>query len=402
MSNNHLYAKRKSDGKIVSIDEVANGNRCGCICTKCNEPLTAKNGGEVYIHHFAHSGSNCPGETKAHLEAKEIIKREKYLWLPDDNEYRKIEFDDIEVEKNIGNSNYSADLICTVSEDYLCITKGEKIAVEIVVTHDLDDEKEQFLHDNKIDTLSIFLGRSLNKDEYNTLPNNFSDLVLKDAHRYWVVNEKIRKKEEDEENERIKRDNEEYELFLNNGGKELLEEIRKERLKEEESLSRLNGALKEISKKNNSKKLIYGNLTLADCRKYGGWQDTLCVKSDKLSPTYENLAIVEESIEKYKDYIGVNVGFKIIDEESRYDVEMPSCKVLWNKRDEEKIKRDEENALPNFINEYKDFIDEFQNKCGYNKKATEDLIRSMQSDPIYNRDSHIISRIKKLIEDAKA
>ena len=52
--------------------------------------------------------------------------------------------------------------------------------------------------------------------------------------------------------------------------------------------------------------------------------------------------------------------------------------------------------------ENKDFIDEFQKVCGYNKNATDDLIRSMQFDPIYNRDSHIISRIKKLIEDVKA
>jgi hypothetical protein len=77
--------------------------------------------------------------------------------------------------------------------------------------------------------------------------------------------------------------------------------------------------------------------------------------------------------------------------------------IRQDKREEEKIKRDaEENALPNFIKENKDFIDEFQNECGFNKNATEGLIRSMQSDPIYNRDIHIISRMKKLIEDAKA
>ena len=100
MSNNHFYARRKSDGNKVFIDDVPNGKKCGCICSKCHEPLIAKNGGEINIHHFAHiSDSNCPGETEAHFEAKEIIKRENYLWLPDDNEYRKVEFDDVEVEK---------------------------------------------------------------------------------------------------------------------------------------------------------------------------------------------------------------------------------------------------------------------------------------------------------------
>ena len=81
MSNNHLYARRKSDGNKVFIDDVPNGKKCGCICSKCHEPLIAKNGGEINIHHFAHiSDSNCPGESSAHIEAKDIIKREKYLW----------------------------------------------------------------------------------------------------------------------------------------------------------------------------------------------------------------------------------------------------------------------------------------------------------------------------------
>ncbi len=131
MSNNHLYARRKSDGDKVFIDDVPNGKKCGCICSKCHEPLIAKNGGEINIHHFAHiSDSNCTGETEAHFEAKEIIKREKYLWLPNYDESKKVEFDDVQVEYLIKNYKYRADLLCTA--------KGKEIAVEIVVTHDLD------------------------------------------------------------------------------------------------------------------------------------------------------------------------------------------------------------------------------------------------------------------------
>ena len=82
-NSNHLYAIRKSDGQRVFIDDVPNGLKCNCICSKCGEPLVAKNGGKINIHHFAHKNdSNCKGETLAHLEAKRIIEKEKYIWLP--------------------------------------------------------------------------------------------------------------------------------------------------------------------------------------------------------------------------------------------------------------------------------------------------------------------------------
>ena len=100
-------ARRKSDGNKVFIDDVPNGKKCGCICSKCHESLIATNSGEINIHHFAHiSDSDCPGETEAHFEAKEIIKREKYLWLPNYNESKKVEFDDVQVECLIKNSKY--------------------------------------------------------------------------------------------------------------------------------------------------------------------------------------------------------------------------------------------------------------------------------------------------------
>ena len=34
-NQNHLHAERKSDGKIVFIDDVPLGIKCGCICSKC-------------------------------------------------------------------------------------------------------------------------------------------------------------------------------------------------------------------------------------------------------------------------------------------------------------------------------------------------------------------------------
>ena len=53
LNQNHLYAIRVSDGEIIHINDVPNGKNCGCICSKCKEPLIAKNGGTNYIQHFA-------------------------------------------------------------------------------------------------------------------------------------------------------------------------------------------------------------------------------------------------------------------------------------------------------------------------------------------------------------
>ena len=155
-NSNHLYAIRKSDEQRVFIDDVPNGLICNCICSKCGEPLVAKNGGEINIHHFAHvNETSCKGETFAHIEAKNIIKKEGYLWLPKyigegNYDTTKVDFDEVLIEEKINDSNYSADLWCT--------SKERSIVVEIVVTHDLDEQKRKFLVDNKIDTLSIYIG----------------------------------------------------------------------------------------------------------------------------------------------------------------------------------------------------------------------------------------------------
>ena len=39
VNKNHLYAIRESDGKFIFVDNVPNGKKCGCICSKCKEPL---------------------------------------------------------------------------------------------------------------------------------------------------------------------------------------------------------------------------------------------------------------------------------------------------------------------------------------------------------------------------
>lgn len=40
-----------ADGKLVYVDDVPNGNKCGCFCPACKEPLMAKKG-EKRRHHL--------------------------------------------------------------------------------------------------------------------------------------------------------------------------------------------------------------------------------------------------------------------------------------------------------------------------------------------------------------
>ena len=68
-------------GQLVGVNSVPAGNKCGCLCPACKEPLTAKNQGIKRTHHFAHqSGTECAYavESMLHILAKEKI-REAFL-----------------------------------------------------------------------------------------------------------------------------------------------------------------------------------------------------------------------------------------------------------------------------------------------------------------------------------
>lgn len=51
------FALDKITQKIVSIDEVAQGKKCNCICLSCNLDLVASKG-EVNVHHFKHKNKD--------------------------------------------------------------------------------------------------------------------------------------------------------------------------------------------------------------------------------------------------------------------------------------------------------------------------------------------------------
>ena len=142
------YALNKND-ELVYIDDVPNGNNCECHCTFCKEPLNARNGGSINIHHFAHlSGTDCKNafERTVHLLAKQIIAEEQRIPLFDNND-QPIKIENIEIEKDLGD----------IRPDLLVTFEGHPIAIEIYVTHAIDDTKYNKIANHKLTTIEINL-----------------------------------------------------------------------------------------------------------------------------------------------------------------------------------------------------------------------------------------------------
>lgn len=150
MINKHyILAAKNEAGKTVTIDEVPNGKKCGCVCIECGSKLVAKQG-SVRAHHFAHANGNdsikC-SQTALHLLAKEIIAEEKRIPAFVDGGIKFVEADFVEQEKNLGD----------IIPDLYAEHNGKPVAVEIFVSHAVDDEKLAKIQNHRLTTFEINL-----------------------------------------------------------------------------------------------------------------------------------------------------------------------------------------------------------------------------------------------------
>jgi hypothetical protein len=136
-----------SEGRVVRIGEVERGLACGCVCTECGGRLVAVKG-NVVRHHFRHSSeTNCGGgvETLLHEEAKRIVCESPWLKSPDDMpSHWHARSGEAQAEVWLGGIRPD------VMADYgiLGSREGqgprfpiESVAIEILVTHAVDEEK---------------------------------------------------------------------------------------------------------------------------------------------------------------------------------------------------------------------------------------------------------------------
>ena len=149
MLKHYILQALDSNGKSVFIDDVPRGKKCGCFCSECKGALIARQG-NVKVHHFAHESGNdsikC-SQTALHLLAKEIILEEKKIpaFVNGKIEFVTTEF--IEQEKNLGD----------IKPDLYSEFNGKPIAVEIYVSHPVDEAKFMKIQNHKLTTFEINL-----------------------------------------------------------------------------------------------------------------------------------------------------------------------------------------------------------------------------------------------------
>jgi len=255
------------------------------------------------------------------------------------------------------------------------------------------------------------LSRDLSIEDYNKLPDNFSDIVLKTAFRYWFFNKKLEDEQQRLQEKREKTSIHERENFDKSYQVQLQNELLKRDAQHRKIYTahkNLHNALEIINK--GKKELLYGTICYADCRKFGGWHNVLCVKSNNLPASFNNLAFIKyDQYCIYKTHVGEKVGFTIYPSGSGFyefdKVIMPFCKIVWNKsiqqkQDEEErlLKRDEENAFVKFKTENRDRINELvevsKNNPGYTQSIIDDFI---DQNYIYGNELKIIEKINWLI-----
>jgi hypothetical protein len=202
-------------GKLVSILDVARGEKCGCVCPACGEKVVAKQG-EIMAWHFAHAAAHSceyAGQSTLHLVAKEVLMQRKEIAVPAaaifrhkgveqhiiDNRYEKfhagysevgkaaiIKFDTIVAEKKF--DSFIPDLIATIG--------NKKLIIEVFVTHKVDEQKlKKIIASGATGAIEIDLSeihkRIKKKLRLPLLISEIEELVVNSfANKYWLYSQK--------------------------------------------------------------------------------------------------------------------------------------------------------------------------------------------------------------------
>ena len=178
-----IYGLR--DGDPVRISDVASGLVCNCICPECKTPLIARKG-PIRQHHFAHSVvTDCAGgvESSLHFLAKKVLSTHQSIVLPRQ---------EIRFPKERGRFPQHAFRVTSaqvetkfgeIVPDVLIDIYGITLAVEILVTHKVDERKaEQF---RKMGLLAIEI--DLSRVDRELPESDIARLVVGGGgHKYWV------------------------------------------------------------------------------------------------------------------------------------------------------------------------------------------------------------------------
>lgn len=128
------------NGHIVDVKDVVSGKGCNCICIGCQGAVWAMKG-PVKAHYFAHEPNSIEQnsctwkpETEIHILAKEVLATDRQLLLPIGTInpiHKNIVFDEMVCEVYEGR----------VIPDVIGFIEGEKVLIEVAVTHFCDRGK---------------------------------------------------------------------------------------------------------------------------------------------------------------------------------------------------------------------------------------------------------------------
>ena len=186
------------NGSITDIKEAISG--ASYFCPACHEQLIAKTKGTKRRPHFAHkASSDCIHgyETALHLMAKKIVEEADSFYLPQISFIRN----DMRVElvvkgqtvkfAHVESEKWLDDIVPDVI-GYVAINGKEvPIAIEILVTHKVDQEKLQKIKAKRLRTIEI----DLSEYKENDLPRDkLADIILDNSpEKKWIYNPKMEK-----------------------------------------------------------------------------------------------------------------------------------------------------------------------------------------------------------------
>jgi hypothetical protein len=189
-----------ANGLLVHVNDVPRGLACQCRCVVCDGRLVARHG-QIRKHGFAHyQDTECSGGTEAaiHLAAKELLVRERRLFLPGLQAYGAytdergsrfgawqklpdvcVTLDDVQVEQRIGN----------IVPDLSAKVGKRELLIEIAVTHFADEQKIAYLSENRRPAVEIDLSDvNVCLDGWDVLHRRLIDTP---KYKKWLFNPRM-------------------------------------------------------------------------------------------------------------------------------------------------------------------------------------------------------------------
>lgn len=192
-----------------------------CYCPTCGEKLLPRMG-EKNTWHFSHSNNKeCNGnfETSLHMYAKEVIRKNNKILLPEIRIFEYIDFNkmdsafiqdlhkwEYENQERISSQIFINENVYTYKwiENEMkvnnfvpdCIVEigGKKLAIEIFVTHAVDKDKEKKVKQSKIDMIEIDLNDIAEKMQDKEF--DLERYILFDSLKWWIYKTRVKSEEE--------------------------------------------------------------------------------------------------------------------------------------------------------------------------------------------------------------